>query len=499
MYETLISRIQNICAEDGSSTAVCFRKESLTYTELLEKIQKFAAFLKAQGVKAGDRVLYSAVSRPMGVAAYLGIQYLGAAAVHIDKNSTAEHALAVYDETEASLFLSEIRGLSPDETHRIVSLKSAYKDEENYEIPVYEMPEPELPAEMIFTSGTTGRPKGVVLSFRAVEAIYRHTREGIGITDQDAVLLPLPLHHSYGLRVLRAVLSAGGKAVLQNGFGFAGDVEKNLKEHGCTGFAAVPVSMEILRTQMQDRFYEIMGQFRYIEIGAGALTLEQRKRLSEKLPDTKLFNTWGSSETGGLLFTDVHAAVAVEGRETTIGAPPADAGVRILDAEGREAGQDHEHPGRMSLRGDMLMSGYWKRPELTEETLHDGWLLTGDMVYRDADGYIFMLGRADDLINVGGEKVSPLEIENIVGEFPAVKECACIGVAETDQGLGQVPALFLAVREGYSEEELVLYLSERMERIKLPHHYCVVEAIPRNRMQKIDRKAIRVLWQEMNG
>lgn len=181
---------------------------------------------------------------------------------------------------------------------------------------------------------------------------------------------------------------------------------------------------------------------------------------------------------------------------TTIGKPLPDIEVRIADEHGAIlAHTDEEHPGRMQLRGAMLMSGYWNRPDLTAETLRDGWLMTGDMVWRDGDGFLYMLGRADDLINVGGEKVSPVEIENIASEYPYLRECACIGVKEETKGLGQVPVLYLAVRRGYTEEGLVSFLSDRLERLKMPAAYRVVEAIPRNRMQKIDRRAIRTLWE----
>lgn len=249
---------------------------------------------------------------------------------------------------------------------------------------------------------------------------------------------------------------------------------------------------------MQGKFAEIMGQFRYIEAGAGSLTIEQRKRLVQLLPNTTIYNTWGSSESGGALFVNVSEIASDPQKVSSIGKPLEGIRIRVLDEQGKEMPHsDKEHPGRMSLKGDMQMAGYWNRPELTEETLRDGWLLTGDMVYTDEDGYVYMLGRADDIINVGGEKVSPIEVENVACEYPHISECACIGIPDPEEILGFVPALYVVVKDNvYSQEELHTYLASRLERYKLPAQYVPIQELPRNRMQKIDRKALKKMWKE---
>ena len=158
------------------------------------------------------------------------------------------------------------------------------------------------------------------------------------------LLLPLPLNHSFALRVLRAVLYSGATLVLQNGFTFAKEVENNIEAYHCTGMACVPTSYEVMKSQMQDMLVPVLSKLSFMEFGAG----------------------------------------------------------------------------------------YWNNPVTTAETLVDGWLVTGDMAYMDEDGNVYMLGRADDIINVGGEKVSPIEVENIACQYEFVKECACIGVADPE-------------------------------------------------------------------
>lgn len=496
MFDTLVNRILVLAKEQPDKLAVAFKKEQLTFQKLADKMISIGNHLAAaNGVKKGDRILFTALSKPEMVAAYLGIQYCGGIAVFVDKNSAPENSAAIYEDAQAALFLTDKPMKNYAGKMNIFSLKQLYETDYAERRTEYSMPDPEDMAELLFTTGTTGTPKGVILTYKAVYHILSNTIEGIGISTEEILLLPLPLNHSFALRVLRAVLYRGATVVLQNGFAFAKEIENNRILYHCTALAAVPASMEILRGQMQERFGEIMRGFRYIEIGAGSLTIEQRKRLTKQLPDTVLYNTWGSSETGGALFLNVSEAAGHPVRIGAVGKPICNVGIKVLDENGNEIASDAGHPGRMALKGDMQMAGYWRREELTKETLRDGWLLTSDIVYIDDEGYVHMLGRADDIINVGGEKVSPVEVENIAGQYEAVRECACIGTEDPKEVLGQVPVLFVVAKDGsFTEAGMSKFLAEHMERYKLPQHYVLLPELPRNRMGKIDRKELHKIW-----
>ena len=499
MVETLVERVAQLAHTQPEHLAVAFKKETLSYAQLWAHAVRTGKALAELGVKKGDRVLISATSKPEFVAAYLGIQYAGGVAVFVDKNATPENAFFIYQDTQAVLFLTDKPMKEYAEKCCVHSLRGIVQQETSGELD-YQKPGEEELAEMLYTSGTTGTPKGVMLTYRAVCHIWENTLEGIGIREDDRLLLPLPLNHSFALRVLRAYLSCGATVILQNGFTFAKEIENNLNAYQCTAIAVVPASVETVAKQMQDRFAEIMGRFRYIEVSAGSLTVEQRKRLTDQLPSTVIYNTWGSSESGGALFCNVTQVAKDPKKIAAVGKPLPCVQVQTLDAEGRPFTSDHDHPGRMAIRGEMKMAGYWHRPELTAETLKDGWLLTSDMVYLDADGYVYMLGRADDIINVGGEKVSPIEVENIAGEYKHLKECACIGVPDPEGILGFVPVMFVVPKDNqYSEEELAKFLAQRMERYKLPMHYVSLLELPRNRMKKLDRKALKKLWEKQGS
>ena len=504
MYDTLINRISHHAKAQPDKMAVVFKGEQLTYSALMDKIRLVGDNLNQMGVKKGDRVLFTALSKPEMAAVYLGIQFCGAVAVFLDKNATVGSMEFVYHDTDAVLLLTDKPMKGVGEDVRVCSLRKIFTDK----VTAYaegssvscEMPGEDDIAELLYTTGTTGKPKGVILTYKAVYHILKNTIDGIGIREDERLLLPLPLNHSFALRELRAILYRGATVILQNGFTFAKEIENNQETYQCTALAVVPASVETLAKQMQGQFARIMGRFRYIEAGAGSLTVEQRKRLVKLLPDTAIYNTWGSSESGGALFMNINDIIADPIKISSIGKPLQGIGLRVLDEQGDPIQSDREHHGRMSLKGDMQMAGYWNRPALTEEALKDGWLLTGDMVYTDEAGYVYMLGRADDIINVGGEKVSPVEVENIACEYPHISECACVGVPDPKGILGSVPILFVIAKDKfYSQEDMHTYLAERMERCKLPMKYIQVQELPRNRMQKLDRKALREMWEAHKG
>lgn len=176
-----------------------------------------------------------------------------------------------------------------------------------------------------------------------------NTLTGIGMRNDDILLLPLPLNHSFGMRVLRACLLAGGTMVLQNGFGFARETELNIEQFQCNALACVPSSMDLMLGQMEDRAARIFGQLRYIEFGAGSLSVQRKRYLTQLLPNTELFNTWGSSETGGCLFLHVNRQLD---KVSAVGRPLEGIQVRLLSqTDGTPLeGSGPDVVGRLALR-----------------------------------------------------------------------------------------------------------------------------------------------------
>lgn len=495
--ETIVQAVLAHGQETPDKLALALKAQQVTYGQLCRRIVAAALRLqKEHGVQKDDLVMISAVSKPEFVVSMLAVQYLGAVSVPVDKSAKPGSLQELGTFIQPKLVLTDAK--LDDPSLRKASLRELCADTgEDADTLSYEPPDKNDLAELLFTTGTTGKPKGVMLTYSIIYANTLNTWRGIGISGDDRILLPLPLNHSFGLRVLRAALYAGASVILQNGFIFAKDLGTNIKTYQCTGMVSVPASMEMLLQQMGDQFTQVLGSLRYIEISAGSLPVDRKRKLLEQLPNVHLYNTWGSSETGGAVFLDctVHPD-----KLDTIGRPIKGIELKAVDGNGRAIeAQDVNSAGRMALRGPMQMAGYYHMPEATAETLVDGWLYTNDMIYVDSDGFVHMLGRADDIINVGGEKVSPIEVENAAQEFEGIQECACIGVEDPDGLLGWVPVLYV-VPEGVElhKDQLTRFLSERLERYKLPQRVVLLPQLPRNRMQKIDRKALKELWKE-NG
>ncbi len=492
MYQTLVEAVRAHAAATPEKRAIVLKKNAVTYAELERRMRNAAVLLSNKyGIKAGDRVMISGLSKPEYLVVFLGIQYLHAITLPLDKVWLEDTVLQLYDFVDPKLIITDVHIKREDV--RTVSLRGLYEEATSGDDKTldYVLPASDTVAEMLFTTGTTGKPKGAMLTYGNILSITTNNIEGVGINSEDIVLNALPLCHSLGLREARVSLYLGATLVIQNGFSFPKELRNNIEEFNCTGFVCVPATMEQL-TRTVSGFEELFGRFRYIEIGAGSLSYDLRKRLPQMLPNTEIYNAWGSSETGGAIFLDIGNR---KDKITALGKPVKAACIKVVDNDGMEIkATGIDDAGRMAIKGPMTMAGYYNMPEVNAATLIDGWLYTNDLVYTDDDGFVYMLGRADDIINTGGEKVSPIEIENVATEYTTVHDAACIGVQ--DDIMGQVPVLYVVTEDPYDEKDLVHYLAGRMEAFKLPKHIIRVSEIPRNRMKKIDRKAVKRLWDE---
>lgn len=495
MEHTIVQAVLSHGETMPEHLAVAYKNERITYRELCTRVKNAAKLLHYKyGVQSGDLVMLSAVSKPEYVVILLGIQYLGAVSVPIDKAAKEANILDVYNFINPRLLITDAKVNVPNKIS-LKLLNGEITSEKINEPLAYAQPQEQAVAEILFTTGTTGKPKGAMLTYGNIAASTANTRDGVGMLPSDVVLIPLPLNHSVGMRVLRTSLYLGASIIIQNGFTFAKELENNISAFGCTGLVSVPASIEVVYRQMQDKFAEVLGKLRYIEFGAGSLSYDMKKKLTKILPKTTIINTWGSTETGGAIFLNVSKH---PDKLTSLGKPAPSVRLKVVDEHGNAIqAHDINTAGRMVLQGPMQMAGYYKSPEQSAQTLVDGWLYTNDMVYTDEDDYVYMLGRADDIINVGGEKVSPIEVENIAQENESVRECACIGVDDPEGILGRVPILYV-VPEGnkFEEKALVKFLAEKLEKYKLPQRYLLIDELPRNRMKKLDRKALYRMWEE---
>lgn len=489
--KTLVQAVIEHSEITPTKPALIFKGTLLSYAELADGVKQFASILQNDySVSSHDRIMISAVSKPDYVIAFLAVQFLGATSVPVDKTAKEDSIADLYSYVEPKLFITDVKLKSEKCTGiKTIPLKKQFEksilkysddsDCSKYQLLNYKIPASTDIAEILFTTGTTGAPKGVMLSFENIEAISQNNQAGVGMQSDDVILDPLPLQHSLGLRVLRSALYLGATVVLQSGFVFISDLEKNLSDNKCTAMVCVPSNLETLFRQLgQEKFSSLFGKLRYIEAGAGNINLGFRQHLIECLPDTTVYNSYGSTETGGTIYWSSKFSDKID----ALGKPVDGIEIKLLGSE---------VPARLALHGKMQMTGYYKNPEVTKNALVAGWLVTNDLCYFDDDGFVYMVGRADDIINVGGEKVAPLEIENVVSTFEGINECACIGVEDKEGTDGKVPVLFVVPQSpNFDKKALSKYLSTKLETYKIPREYIIVDELPRNKMKKLDRKTL---------
>lgn len=470
--------------ETGSKMAIVCGNRSLSYDELGRAVADRAAFLSGEcGLARGERVVLLAESDHEFIATYLAVHSLGAVCAPLDPRTAADRLAKTVQRLSPRIVIS--REPLPQASQRQLRFSELAAGAASSP-PAVDVPMDQA-ADILFTTGTTADSKGVVLSHGALATACAHINRFIR-TRADAVeVLPLLLSHSFGLGRLRCVLSLGATLVLVPGFANAGRVIRALADHRATGFASVPAGIAILLSD-DDALAPFADQLDYIEIGSSAMPIEQKRRLMELLPKTRLCMHYGLTEASRSAFIEFHA----DGKKLdSIGRPSPGVELRIDEEPGRAPGDT----GQIEIRGGHLMSGYWQDPELTANTLQDGWLRTGDLGRRDGDGYFYLESRADDVINVGGRKVLPREIEEILVEHPDIAECACVGVPDPQGLSGEMIAVWLvpkqadAVRPPFSE--LAKLLRRKLEPYKVPRKFFWTGKIPRTDGGKVLRRRLR--------
>ncbi len=257
---------------------------------------------------------------------------------------------------------------------------------------------------------------------------------------------------------------------------------KQVLDSAATGLALVPAGFDLILRMTDDRLGDARASLRYVEIGSAPMPLDTRMKLAELLPRTRLCHHYGLTEASRSAFLEYHAD-----REhlLTIGRPSPNVEMDVRDDEGRDLPDGRE--GQIVVRGRTVMREYWKQPDLTRSVVRDGWLNTGDCGRRDADGYYHLTGRQTDVVNVGGRKVNPEEVEEFLNSHPAVVESACAGMPDPQGIVGECLKALVVLRSEVRDEELVDWLRQRLEEFKIPRIWQRVERIPKTESGKVQR------------
>jgi acyl-coenzyme A synthetase/AMP-(fatty) acid ligase len=347
---------------------------------------------------------------------------------------------------------------------------------------------PDHVALILYTSGSTGRPRGVVQTFGNVNANSRSIVEYLGLGPGDRAMLVMPTYYCYGRSVLQTHLLAGGSVFMDGRFAFPRVVLEAMGQEGCTGFAGVPLTFEIIRRQV-DVATIPLPRLRYLTQAGGAMAPETVDWVRAAFAPARLFVMYGQTEaTARLAYLPPERGAEKRG---SMGVAIPGVELRVVDDRGAELPRGET--GHLVARGENVTLGYLDEPEETAAILHDGWLWTGDLASRDEDGFFFHRGRSKEILKIGGHRVSPIEIEHAVAEHPDLAEAAVIGLP--DPLMGEVPAAFVVARPGRtpSPDDVRAFCRGRMAPYKVPARVTVLERLPRNESGKLLRAELVAL------
>jgi acyl-CoA synthetase (AMP-forming)/AMP-acid ligase II len=359
----------------------------------------------------------------------------------------------------------------------------------------------ETMAALPYSSGTTGLPKGVMLTHHNLVAnVYQLLGPGaVTLSSSDNILCFLPLYHIYGLNVmLNPALLVGATLVLMPRFNVP-QLASLLMEDSITMMPLVPPAMNALCLAAEAGQFPKDHAVRWVKSGAAPLPADLPRRFTA-LTGIPVRQGYGMTEASPV--THVGYLEPELYRPDSIGHPLAQTECRVLGVENLAADADSVTEvstgtaGELVMRGPQFMKGYWKEPEATAAVLRDGWYWSGDIVTRDAEGFYRVVDRRKEMIKYKGFSVAPAEVESVLMEHPAVRECGVVG--RPDAAAGEIPVAFVALREGFAnckkmEDELCTFVAERLTRYKQPREVHFVEVVPKTASGKILRRELRQL------
>ena len=492
------------------AVALVFEGESLTFAALDDRADRVAAALAARGVEPGDHVAMLMYNRLEFVEAFLGIQRLGAAAVPVNFRLAAEEVEYVLADSRAVGLIAD-EDLADTATAAAASISDLRfrldvgapgPGAEPYEEALAAAPaEPpdllvgeEAIAFLMYTSGTTGRPKGALLTHRNLVVNTMNWLYEVGARTDDVWLSGLPLFHIGGLNGLLPFLFLGAPAVIEPSTGF--DARRSLER-----LAAHDVSMcFFVPTQWQEicsrpEVAELdASRLRVAMWGASQAPLQTLELLAETFPSVQIVNAFGQTEmSSNTCFLRGEDAIRKMG---SIGRPAVNVEARIVD----EAGADVPpgEVGEIVYRGPTVMQGYFEKPEATAEAFAGGWFHSGDLVREDEEGFLYVVDRLKDMLISGGENVYPAEVERTLMQHPAVAEVAVLGVPHPRWV--ETPLAVVVPEAGASavtEAELIEHCRERLAGYKKPSAVVFADSLPRNAAGKVLKRRLREQHGEM--
>ncbi|MCM8800107.1 MAG: acyl--CoA ligase [Candidatus Omnitrophica bacterium] len=482
-------------------SALIFQNEPISFLQLKDNAFKLAQALLKLGLKKSDKIAIYLPNCPQYFYSYLAIWSCGFVAVPLDFMLTEEEIVSCLRHSEAKAIIMQPKPNVRIENIKLncLQLKEIIVTKEKISgtlslieliqkqssIPPCVEINPQDLAAIFYTSGSTGRPKGVLTNYLQIEAPAKAMSYFVNLNDNDIALCALPLSHLGGLVFLQGLVYLGSSVVLMERF-IPLEFLRNIQEYKVTCFWLVP-QMYYAILQLKEFETFDFSSLRFITVFGAPGSFEQIKRFHKYCPNAKLFHGWGMTETQGPTIVSGPDSKKIE----SIGRPLPWVEVKIFDEDDKElpTGQ----VGEIVIRGEQISVGYYKDPQLTQQTIRNGWFHTGDLGRFDEEGDLYIVGRIKEMIKVAGQICFEPEVETVIMKHPEVIECAVVGVP--DKLRGEVPKAFVVLKEGskLGFEDLREFCRKHLAHFKIPHYFEFLKELPKTRSGKVDKTKLRNL------
>ena len=474
----------------------------ITFRELDAMSDRLAAALVQRGLKRGERVIVFMDNCWEAVTGIFAVLKAGAVFSPINPSTKADKLAYVINNCRASAILTQERALSvvdaalkecPSVRFRAVAGRDfdealACKDT------APAMPGIDLDLCMlVYTSGSTGFPKGVMMTHQNVVAAATSITTYLENTPDDIILNVLPISFDYGLYQVLMAMKAGATLVLEKSFAFPQAIFNRMREEKVTGLPLVP-TMAALILQMKDLQPGDLPHLRYLTNTAAALPPAHIMRLQELFPAARLYSMYGLTECKRCTWLP---PAELKRRPASVGIAIPGTEAYVVDESGARV--PNGGTGELVIRGAHVMKGYWENPEATDRALKPGpfpWekvLYTGDLFRTDADGFLYFVGRKDDIIKSRGEKVSPKEVENVLYALPGIREAAVVGAPDPILGMAIKAVVALAPGSDLTEQNIIRHCAKHLEDFMVPKLVEFRDELPKTDSGKISRRLVGAL------
>jgi acyl-CoA synthetase (AMP-forming)/AMP-acid ligase II len=488
----IVARI--LAGKSAGAPAILFGDAIISYIALNAAVHGWARWLLEQGNGKRDCVGIWAENSPFFVAAYLGVIRAGACAVPFQLESSEGHFQSVAVSTGmkrllvSSRFRPRIEGWAKRLGIALADEQTALPAANGHTCAWPAIDPTRDPAAIMFTSGSTGEAKGVVVSHRNIECNTHDIVAYLGLSPGDRTMVVLPFYYCYGTSLLHTHLMAGASLVLNNRFMFPEKVLDEMAEKECTGFAGVPSTYQILlrKTRFAARKFPAL---RWLQQAGGKLPNAFIREILAAFPAANFFTMYGQTEATARL--SYLPPERLDDKLGSIGSGLPRTRLEVLKEDGSPVCPGSEEVGEIVASGDNITLGYWNDQEETERYFRGGRLFTGDMARVDADGFIFIVERGRDFIKAMGNRVSPKEIEEVLCEMPAIVEAAVIGVPDELWGEAIAAYLTTARPDEITAEDVRLHCLKRLPNFKVPQRVEFLPRLPKTANGKVAKEELR--------